>query len=235
MSAGRVLFVGCGPGAADLLTLRAARAIASADVVVWGRSLLDAEAVAEHARSDAEIVAWPPATERDVLAVYERARDEDLLVARLKGGDPAIFGALEPELSAVRELGLAHEIVPGVSAAGAAGAGLGREIALPGAPLLLIGADDLTAHAVRAGAPPGAVAAFMAGRDPAALASALAARGLPADTPCAVAVDVSRPSEILATCRMDELAECVEDVGLGGATLVLAGSAIGGFASMKSP
>lgn len=68
MSAGRIVFVGCGPGAEDLLTLRGVRALEAADVVIWNAGLLDRRALAAHTRGDVEIVAWPPATSRDALA-----------------------------------------------------------------------------------------------------------------------------------------------------------------------
>jgi precorrin-4/cobalt-precorrin-4 C11-methyltransferase len=223
VSGGRVLFVGCGPGAADLLTLRAARALEAADVVVWSASLLDREALAAHARDGVEVVEWPPATLRDVLAVYDRALAEGLLVVRLKGGDPALFGALEPELAAVRERGLEWEIVPGVSALGAGGALLGRQLATPAAPLLLADASAL-ADAVPAVC---AVAVHGAGRDAAALQHALLARGLPADASCAVAVEVSRRDEAVVACPLAELAETMQDVGRGLLTIVLAGLDVG--------
>ena len=60
-SAGKLWFLGAGPGAADLLTVRAARALAEADVVVWGKELMTDGVVAEHAAADAELVPWPPA------------------------------------------------------------------------------------------------------------------------------------------------------------------------------
>lgn len=219
MSSGSVLFVGCGPGAADLLTLRAVRALETADVVIWSASLLDREALALHTRPDAQILEWPPATQRDILDMFDRALAENLLVVRLKGGDPTLFGALEPELSAVRGRGLACEIVPGVSALAAGAAALGREIATPAAPLLLVDAAAL------AKAPAGAcrVAAYGAGRDARALQRALLEHGLPATTPCTVAIEVSRRDEMLVSCALDELAETVEDVGPAVLTLVLAG------------
>ena len=138
MSAGRVLFVGCGPGAADLLTVRAVRALRAADIVIWNASLLAREDLDALVRADAEVLAWPPATQADILEAFGRALAEDLLVVRLKGGDPTLFGELEPELSAVRDLGLACEIVPGVSASAAAAAALGSQLGTRGAPLLLV-------------------------------------------------------------------------------------------------
>ena len=69
---GRVWFVGAGPGAADLLTLRAARVLGEADVIVWARSLVDPE-VLTHARPEAELVPSDDKTFDDVLAIYRRA------------------------------------------------------------------------------------------------------------------------------------------------------------------
>lgn len=220
MSAG-VRFVGCGPGAADLLTLRAVRALQAADIVIWNATLLDRQTLSEHTRADAEIVQWPPATLADIEAAYDRALAEDLLVVRLKGGDPTLFGVLEPELSAVRERGLACEIVPGVSAVGAGFAALGREMATASAGLLLVGAGALSS----AGEPETIrIAAYGANRDPRALQRALLARGLPASTPCTVAIEVSRRDEMLISCRIENLGETIEDMGMGALTLVIAGA-----------
>lgn len=216
---GRVLFVGCGPGAADLLTLRAVRALQSADVVIWNATLLDRQALADHTREETEVVEWPPATQDDVFAVFDRALAENLLVVRLKGGDPTLFGALEPELSAVVERGIAYEIVPGISALSGAAAALGRELAVRGAPLLLVDAGDLSGPAR-----PEVIAAFGVARAPRALEQALLDRGLAGSTPCTVAIEVARRDEMVLACRLDELAETVADVGVGGMlTLVVAG------------
>lgn len=219
MSTGRVRFAGCGPGAADLLTLRAVRAIAAADIVIWSPTLLDEAVVAEHARPGAELLAWPPAVRDDVLAAYDRAAARGLQVVHLKGGDPTLFGQLRDELVAARARGLDVEIVPGVSAVAAGAAALGCEIAGPGAPL----------HLTAAGAPArdaGVVGVLHAGRDPEAVAGELAARGLAPDAPCAVLVAISRPGEIVVTCVLEELAETLRDYGAAGLTTVLAGPAL---------
>jgi len=219
MSTGRVRFVGCGPGAADLLTLRAVGAIAAADVIVWNPVLLDEAVLGEHARPGAAILRWPPATQTDILAVYDRAAAEGLQVVRLKGGDPTLFGQLGDELDAVRARGLRHDIVPGVSPVTAGAAALACEIGGAAAPLLLLAAGAPT----RA---PGAIAVLNAGRDGAAIADDLAARGLDPDSPCALLVGISRPEQIVETCRLSELAETMGDFGTAGLTIVLAGPAI---------
>src|SRR5258707_3866007 len=88
---GKVFLIGGGPGAADLVTLRGARAIARSDIVIWGRPLVTEELVSEHSRPDAEIIAWPPATMAELEAAYDRAAAAGLTVARLHSGDPAAY------------------------------------------------------------------------------------------------------------------------------------------------
>lgn len=225
MSPGRVLFVGCGPGAPDLLTLRAVRALNAADIVIWSPTLLDRATLVEHARPDAQIVQWPPATGREIVDAFDRAQVEDLLVVRLKGGDPASFGALEPELSAARERGLRCELVPGVSTIAAAASALGCEIATAAAPMLLVDATTLGDAPLPDKATPAMVRLVVhaANRDPRGLQQVLLGRGLAAATPCVVAIEVSRPHEMLVSCTLDELAETIEDYGLGLLTLVVTG------------
>jgi siroheme synthase len=220
LSAGRVLFVGCGPGAPDLLTLRAVRALEAADIVIWNRGLLAADALAAHVRPEAEILEWPPATQRDVEAAFDRALTEELVVVRLKGGDPTLFGALEPELSAARARGLLCDVVPGITAVSAGGAALGCGLASSAGALLIVGAHALTSEDDEAPR----IAVYGAPRDPLALQRALLARGLTEQTPCTVAVELSRRDEMLVPCTLGELAETLADVGRGVLSIVIAGS-----------
>lgn len=224
MTAGRVRFVGCGPGAADLLTLRAVAALESADVVIWNASLLERDVLRSHMRPDAELVAWPPATQQDIDALYDRAVADGLDVVRLKGGDPMLFGAIEADLAAVRARGLACDVIAGVSAVGTAAAALQREIATTGSPLVLAAAGALAG----VGGPQHTIAVHGAGRYPEALQRDLLALGLAPQTPCDVAIEVSRRGEMLVPCTLEELAETVRDMGLGALTLVLVGPSTAG-------
>src|SRR5262249_7985926 len=126
----KVWFIGAGPGAADLLTLRAAAVIAAADVVIWASSLVQAE-VLEHARPGAQIVDSAALPLEDAPARDERALGEDLVVARIHCGDPALWGAVQEQRELCDELGLAHETIPGVSAYSAVAALAGRELTIP--------------------------------------------------------------------------------------------------------
>jgi len=131
VTSGRVSFVGAGPGAADLITLRGAKRIAEADIVVWAASLVDPACVREHARPDAELIDSSRITHEDVLAVYRRAAADRLMVARVHSGDPSLWGAVQEQYDSCQRLGLEVEIVPGVSAFSAAAAIVGRELTVP--------------------------------------------------------------------------------------------------------
>ena len=104
----KVWFVGAGPGAADLLTLRAAAVIGDADVVVWASSLVHPD-VLRHARMDAEIVDSAALPLEDVRALYERALADGLVVARIHSGDPALWGAVQEQRELCDQLGLPGE------------------------------------------------------------------------------------------------------------------------------
>lgn len=134
---GRISLVGAGPGARDLLTLRAVQRLQEADVIYYDR-LVDPE-VLELARRDATRVyvgkevgacAWP---QDRIDAVIVAAARQGKRVVRLKSGDPGMFGRATEELEAARAAGIAIEIVPGVTAASAAGAALGRSLTERGA------------------------------------------------------------------------------------------------------
>ena len=225
-------FLGGGPGAPDLLSVRAARVLGEADVVIWGTALLPEATVASHAREGAELVPWPPATMSDIHGVYERAAREDLVVARLFWGDPSIFGAVREEAGEARARGLPVEVVPGVSSLGAAAAALGRELTTaPGdsSPLILAAPReeppagqrlrDLAAHGAT-------MALFMAGKRAEHVQAELLAGGFAEGTPCAVASRVSWPDELVVTCRLGELAKTIAERELESHSIVLVGPAL---------
>jgi precorrin-4/cobalt-precorrin-4 C11-methyltransferase len=230
---GRVWFVGAGPGAADLLTLRAVRVLGEADIVIWARSLVD-EAVLEHARPGAELIASDDKTLDDVLAVYRRAAAENLGVARVHSGDPAIYGTLHEQLGAARALGLECEIVPGVSSLSAAAAALGQELTVPDVSQSLI----VTRRAQRTSMPPNedlaamaahgtTMALFLSVRRPRELQADLLAGGYAEDTPCAVVYKASWPDEIVIRCPLAELGDQIRAARITTQALVLVGPALG--------
>jgi len=127
---GRVTFVGAGPGAADLITVRGAEAIRTADIVVWAASLVHPD-VLSYAAERAEIVDSAELTLESTVDIYRRAAAEGLHVVRLHSGDPGLWGALQEQLDACAGLGLATEVVPWVSAYSAVAAAVQRELTVP--------------------------------------------------------------------------------------------------------
>jgi len=230
---GRVWFVGAGPGAPDLLTLRAVRVLGEADVVVWARSLVD-EGVLAHTRDGAELVASDDKTFEDVLAIYARAARDGLAVARVHSGDPTLYGTLHEQLRACRSLGLEVEIVPGVSSLGAAAAALGQELTVPDVSQSLI----LTRRAQRTSMPANeelaafaahgtTMALFLSVRRPRELQRDLVAGGYAEDTPCAVVYRASWPDEVVIRCALAELGDRVREARITTQALVLVGPALG--------
>ncbi len=126
----RVYIIGAGPGDPKLITLRGAELIARCPVVLYTGSLVPKEVVAT-ARADAKVLDSAGMTLDEILAVIVEARDAGHDVARVHTGDPAIFGSTAEQMRRMRELGIAYEIVPGVSSFSAAAAALGKELTLP--------------------------------------------------------------------------------------------------------
>jgi precorrin-4/cobalt-precorrin-4 C11-methyltransferase len=230
---GKVSFVGAGPGAADLLTFRAARAIAEADVVIWAASLVHEDVLA-HARSDAEIVDSAQLPMEGVLPLYERAAREGLRVARIHSGDPSLWGAVQEQLDRARELGLEVEIVPGVSAFSAVAAIAQRELTIPEV------AQSVILTRLEGGKtpmPPGesvrelarhgtTMAVFLSAARSAQLAAELLAGGYDEATPVVMAYQASWPDELVLHCTIGTLAETVKAHKLWKHTLFLVGPAL---------
>ncbi|WP_307796449.1 precorrin-4 C(11)-methyltransferase [Actinomadura barringtoniae] len=233
VSDGRVLFVGAGPGAADLLTFRAAAAIADADVVIWAASLVHPD-VLRHAREDAEIVDSAQLPMEGVLPYYERAVAEGLTIARIHSGDPALWGALQEQLERCREMGLDVEVIPGVSSFSAVAAAVERELTIPEVAQSVIltrlggGKTPMPeGEEVREFARHGTtMALFLSAARSGQLQEELLEGGYPEETPCVVAYQCSWPDELIVRCALSELAETVKAHKLWKHTLVLVGPAL---------
>jgi precorrin-4/cobalt-precorrin-4 C11-methyltransferase len=230
---GKVWFIGAGPGAPDLLTIRGSKLIGEADVVIWARSLVH-EDILEYARSDAEIVESTTIPLEGVRELYERAVDEDLKVARVHSGDPSLYGAVMEQIEVCEEVGLCWEIAPGVSSLGAAAAAIGRELTVPEVSQSVI----LTRRASRTPMPGGediksfaehgtTMAIFLSAAKPRVLQEELLEGGYAAETPCAVVYRASWPDERIIECRLEDLAARVREAGFTRQALILVGPGLG--------
>ena len=126
----RVYIIGAGPGDPGLITVRGAELIARCPIVLYTGSLVPREVVLR-ARPDARVLDSSGMTLDEIVAILREARDADLDVARVHTGDPSIFGSTAEQMRKMEELGIAYEIIPGVSSFTAAAAALGRELTLP--------------------------------------------------------------------------------------------------------
>lgn len=127
---GHVFFVGAGPGAPDLITVRGRDLVASADLVIYADSLVDPR-TCDYARPDAEIVGSSSLTLEEIMERVLIAARDGKTVVRLHSGDPAIYGAIHEQIVKLDDAGVSWTLVPGVSSAFAAAAELGVELTVP--------------------------------------------------------------------------------------------------------
>jgi len=229
-----ISFVGAGPGAPDLITLRGAHRLARAEVVVWASSLVP-EALLAHCREGVEVHDSATMTLEDVVGVYA-ARGEETPVVRLHSGDPSLYGAVAEQLDWCLAHERSWEIVPGVSAVSAAAAAVGRELTVPGVSqsLVLTRLPGRTAGSMPAGegvaafAPHRAtMAVFLSGARPDELQRDLLA-GYPASTPAAIVVRATWPDEQVAPTTVGRVADDLRAIGATMTVLVLVGDALAG-------
>lgn len=208
---GTVCFVGAGPGAADLLTLRGAARLAEADVVLF-------DALTDPAlRQFAPNAKWVDVGKRGFLHGTAQATIDALLVrharshervVRLKGGDPSVFGRLEEELQALSRAGIGYEIVPGVTAALAAAAAAARPLTRRGHGRTVALATAMTREGeVNAGHHADTEVFYMAGRQLAGLGRRLRAAGWPAHAPALVVSRAGWPDQLSSSLTVGELAQ----------------------------
>jgi precorrin-4/cobalt-precorrin-4 C11-methyltransferase len=125
-----VHFVGAGPGDVELITVKGARLLRQADVVVYAGSLVDRELVRTYS-PDARVYDSAAMTLEETTAVLAEAVAEGLHAVRLHTGDPAIYGAIQEQMEALDSLGISYAVIPGVTSAFAAAASLRQELTLP--------------------------------------------------------------------------------------------------------
>ena len=233
-SPGRVWLVGAGPGDPDLLTLKAARVIGTADVIVHD-GLVSGD-ILELAPADARLIDVAKRKSRhtlpqdDINQLLVALARQSLTVVRLKGGDPFIFGRGGEELSACRDAGIEAQVVPGVTAALAASASAGAPLTHRGAAQSVTFVTGHAAHGEpdldwSALARPNQTVVIYMGLSTAALiAERLTAAGRAASTPALIVVNASRADEQRLPTTLGQLAETA--AGLSGPALLMVGEAM---------
>ena len=233
--AGRVLLVGAGPGPADLMTLRAVRAVEGAQALLYD-ALISQEAIALAPpgciRIETGKRSGRPSMSQDAInRLTLRLARRGLRVVRLKGGDPSIFGRVGEEADFLRRFGIAVEIVPGVTAACAAAAQFGFPLTHRGQARKVVFATARVEGAGtvgdwRVGADPEAtLAIYMGGEAASSLATALLRQGRAQATPVAIIESVGGPNAKLTAVTLAELAQVGASTS-GGPLLIVIGDVV---------
>lgn len=228
----KVFFIGAGPGAPDLITLRGAKILSEAPVVLYAGSLVSTEML-RHCRADARILDSAALHLDQQVAEYIRARDLNLDVARLHSGDPAIYGAVAEQMRELDRLGIAYEVVPGVSSFTAAAAVLNASLTRPEvSQSILITRTEGRASAVPEGE---SLAALAAHRATMAIFLSGASLGktvehlltaYPPETPAALVCKASWPQEKVHVSRLSTILDEIRPAEWTLSTLLLVGEAL---------
>jgi precorrin-4/cobalt-precorrin-4 C11-methyltransferase len=227
-----VHFIGAGPGAADLLTLRGQRLIASCPVCLYAGALVPSEVLA-HAPDGARVIDTQNLTLDQIVEEYRAAHDSGHDVARLHSGDLSIYSAAAEQMRRLDELGIPWDVTPGVPAFAAAAAALRRELTIPEVSQTVI----LTRHGRRATAiPEGEELAGLAEHG-ATLVIHLGAQAIGEivatlvphygeDCPAAVVARASWPDELVLRAPLSEIASAVAEAGVKRTATIIVGPAL---------
>ena len=227
-----ISFVGAGPGAVDLITIRGARLLRHADVVIYAGSLVDRKLVHLYA-TKAEVYDSAGMTLSEVMTIMMDAAAADKSVVRLHTGDPSIYGAIQEQMEALDRLNIDYRVVPGVTSAFAAAAALKQELTLPevSQTVIITRIEGRTPvpereqlHAIAAlGAT--MVIYLSVGMVEKVVAQLLQGAYTPA-TPAAVVCRASWDDEQIIRCTLADLAENVRKAGIDRQALIVVGDVL---------
>lgn len=224
-----VHFIGAGPGAPDLITVRGLNAIRRCPVVLYAGSLVPAEVVAE-APAGARVIDTAPLSLDQIIAEMQRANGAGFDVARVHSGDPSLYGAIAEQMRRLDALAIDYDIIPGVPAYAAAAAALKRELTLPGVSQSLI----LTRTATRTSPMPPGEELGAVGASRATLAIHLSITNLAkvvrslvphygTDCPVAVVYRASWPDEMVLRGTLGDIRDQVKAAGITRTALIVVG------------
>ena len=228
-----VHFVGAGSGAADLITVRGARLLGQADVVIYAGSLVNPQLL-DYCKEGCEIHNSARMTLEQVLDVMQQAEQADKTTVRLHTGDSSIYGAVREQFDELEKLGIAYDVCPGVSAFCGAAAALKAEYTLPDVSQTVI----ITRAPGRTPVPQGqsirslaahraTMVLFLSTGLTEQLQQELLAGGYPGSTPVAVVYKATWPEEKVYRCTVETLHQTVTENGLSKTALIVVGDCLG--------
>ncbi|MDX1872858.1 precorrin-4 C(11)-methyltransferase [Mycolicibacterium sp. 120266] len=234
-----VYFIGAGPGAADLITVRGQRLLQNCPVCLYAGSIMPTDLL-EYCAPGTRIVDTGPLTLAQIIDELVAADRAGLDVARLHSGDPSIYSALAEQCRHLDSQGVEYEIVPGVPAFAAAAAALGRELTVPGVSQTVTLTRVATLSTamppgedLRTLSAPGATLALhLAAAQIDTVVADLTAGGYTADTPCAVVAYASWPTQQVLRSTLGEIAGHLRDAGITKTAVIFVGDVLAaeGFA-----
>ena len=222
-------FVGAGSGAADLITVRGAKLLGEADVIIYAGSLVNPELVS-YAKRDCQIYNSAHMTLEEVIDVMKEAEKDGQMTVRLHTGDPSLYGAIREQMDQLNELGIPYAVCPGVSSFCGAASALNLEYTLPGVSQSVI----ITRMAGRTPVPEReSIASFAAHHATMViflstgmlkkLSEELIKGGYEADTPAAIVYKATWPDEKRVVCTVATLAEAAERENIKKTALIIVG------------
>ena len=225
-------FVGAGSGAKDLITVRGARLLEKADVIIYAGSLVNPELL-EYAKEDCEIYNSAKMTLDEVIAVMKKAEAEGKRTVRLHTGDPSVYGAIREQMDILDEMKINYRVCPGVSAAFGAAASLNLEYTLPEVSQTLI----ITRMEGRTGVPAkesieslashnASMAIYLSTGMLGELQRRLIDGGFKSETPAAIVYKATWPDEKAFVCTVGELEKTAAVHCIRKTAIILVGDAI---------
>ena len=227
-----IYFIGAGPGAVDLITVRGQKLLEAADVVIYAGSLVNPELL-KYCKKGTEIHNSAKMTLEEVLSVMKKSDSEGKNIVRLHTGDPSLYGAIREQMDELEKLGIKYESVPGVSSFCGAAASLNLEYTLPDVSQSVI----ITRLAGRTDVPEKESLKSLAGHNATLVLflssgmcqkvqEELLATGLSPQTPAALVYKASWPDEKKVLCTVGSLSESAEANGISKTALIIVGDVV---------
>ena len=229
-----ITFVGAGPGAEDLITVRGQRLLQAADIVIYAGSLVN-PGLLSLCRENCEIYNSAKMTLEEVVEVMERGEKEKKEIVRLHTGDPCLYGAIREQMDELDRRGISYEVCPGVSSFCGAAAALEAEYTLPGISqsVVITRMEGRTPvpekESIRSfAAHQSTMVIFLSTGMLRRLSEELIRGGYPADTPAAIVYKATWPEEKVLRCTVADLAETAEAENVTKTALIVVGRVLDG-------
>ncbi len=215
-----IYFIGAGPGAVDLITVRGAEILRRSGMIIFAGSLVNPELVRKYARPNCEIYDSAFMTLDEIMKILINGHKRGLIVSRLHSGDPSLFGAINEQMNILRSKNINFEIIPGVSSLFAAAAALKTEYTIPEISQTLV----ISRKEGRTPVPDNkSLVFFLSAGMIESLCKDLISKGYEESTPAALVYKASWPEESIIIGNLANLPELVKITGLNKSALILVG------------